>query len=355
MPTNSFLSLLILVASFSAISSDSLLGDVNCPEAGAGLLFKEGVEKVGEYTINSKWVYGKKDISAIVRVTQKYGMIGADEGVYAQLCTISKDKKIIIDDPVKSLVKLLPEEGGSEIDIEGATSIGDTYYLTGSHGLSKNSGDYQDSRHYCFRFTVNPESGRQAGEVEVSSMRSVFEKESILRPYYKRILQEHGVNIEGLASKDKVLFFGLRSPNIDGKAFVVEIEPEVLFDEKEEKAYKLHSLELGDGLGIREIVSIEQGFLMIAGNAGSEPGDNEETDVKTEVQDWEPELGFYLFFWDGRTYVQNIGEIPRDKKEYKAEGMVVLEESEAKVEVLVVFDGPTGGSPTIYRIFKRRG
>jgi hypothetical protein len=311
--------------------------------------FEEGVEKIGEYSINPKQVYGRNDISAIARIKQGYCLIGADEGIYAQLCEISKDKEIIIT----GNVKLLPEEIGSEIDIEGVTAIGDTYYLTGSHGLAKNSGDYQDSRHYCFRFKVDEQSGKQAEQVEVSSLRCVIESEPVLKPYYKKLLQRKGVNIEGLASKDGQLFFGFRSPNIKGRAFAIEIEPEELFDEKEEKAYKLHSLELGDGIGIREIVAIKRGFLIIAGNAGSEAGDSEELDTQTNVQDWEQGRGFNLFFWDGGTGIQEIGEIARDNERYKAEGMMVLEEKDSAIDVLIMFDGPAGGLPTIYRIFKK--
>ncbi|MHC4266010.1 MAG: DUF3616 domain-containing protein, partial [Planctomycetota bacterium] len=201
---------------------------------------------------------------------------------------------------------------------------------------------------------AHEQSGRQTGDVEVSSLRCVIESEPVLKPNYKKILQRKGVNIEGLASKDDQLFFGFRSPNIEGRAFVIEIEPEELFGEKEGKSYKLHSLELGDSLGIREIAAVKKGFLIIAGNAGSEPGDNEEeADTQTVVQDWERGRGFNLFFWDGGTGVQNIGEIPRDNEGYKAEGMMVLEENDSAIDLLIVFDGPGGGSPTIYRVFKK--
>jgi hypothetical protein len=340
---------MLLAAGFTVGGAESSFGDVNSSEAESVVLFKEGIEKVGEYSINPKQVYGGKDISAITCVTQEHGLIGTDEGVYAQLCEISKDKEIIITDTVR----LLADKGGTEADIEGITAIGDTFYLTGSHGLAKNSGEYQDNRHYCFRFKVDDQNGRKARDVEVSSLRGLIESEPVLKPYYKKVLQRKGVNIEGLASKDEKLYFGFRSPSIEGRVFVVEIEPEELFDEKEEKAYKLHSLELGGGLGIREIAAVKEGFLIIAGNAGSEPGDSEEPDTQTNVQDWEPGRGFNLFFWDGGTQVQKIGEIPRENKGYKAEGMIVLEESNSAIDVLILFDGPAGGSPTIYRLLKK--
>jgi len=82
-------------------------------------LFKRGIEQVGEYSINAKQVYGRNDISAVSCTRQGYCFIGSDEGVYAQLCKISKDDEIIIT----GIVRLLEEESDSEINIEGATAI----------------------------------------------------------------------------------------------------------------------------------------------------------------------------------------------------------------------------------------
>ncbi|MHC4758551.1 MAG: hypothetical protein ACYTE8_07825, partial [Planctomycetota bacterium] len=103
---------------------------------------------------------------------------------------------------------------------------------------------------------------------------------------------------------------------------------------------------------IREIAAIEKGFLVIAGNSGSEPGDRIETEK--DALDWDPKRGFYLYFWDGGTGIQEIGKIPRDDKGYKAEGMMLLDEGESSIDVLVLYDGPAGGKPTVYRICKNR-
>jgi hypothetical protein len=156
-------------------------------------------------------------------------------------------------------------------------------------------------------------------------------------------LQQSGVNIEGLAVRNGRLFVGFRGPNLDGFAFVLEIAAADVFDAKPEPQYTLHKLRLGKGLGIREIVAAESGFLIIAGNAGSEPSDK-----FTESENYEEDRDYSLVLWDGKSSeVHQIGPIPNTPG--KAEAMTILEESASEVTVLILFDGPKGGRPSLYR------
>jgi len=315
--------------------------------------FLPGVRQTGKYSINSDWVYAASDVSAIARTTQTHGLIGVDEGTFAQLCEISQQGRAIrITDPKQSLVELMPPSAGAELDIEGIAAIGDTYYLTGSHGLAKKTAGYQPSRYHCFRFRANPQTGEKASAVEVSTLASILQKDPVLGPYYRKPLQQRGVNIEALAAKNGQLYFGFRSPNIAGNAYVLQIDPNELFGNKYEKHYQLHMVSLGPALGIREIAATEEGFLIIAGNAGSKPGDNEDPNARTDVQGWNPDQPFYLFSWDGDRYLQRIGKIPRASSKYKAEAMLVLEETDSCIDVLILFDGPPGGDPTVYQLRK---
>jgi len=316
-------------------------------------IFQPKIERIGRYEINSELVYENSDISAIAAADSNHALIGTDEGNYAQFCLISQAKiSIIINHPVKSLVKLLPGSANSEADIEGITVIGNSFYITGSHGLAQKSGEFQRSRHNCFRFGIDPETGTKIGNVETSTLRDVLQKDPVLCPYYKKVLQQQGVNIEALAAKGNKLYFGLRSPNLGGNAYIIEITPEELFNSGNNKKYRLHSVHLGKALGIREMVSINTGFVIIAGNAGSEPGDSKKPDTKTNVKDWSPDRPYDLYFWDGAEKIERIGAIPVDDRGYKAEAMMVLNETRSKVELLILFDGPDGGSPTVYSIKK---
>lgn len=99
-----------------------------------------------------------------------------------------------------------------------------------------------------------------------------------------------------------------------------------------------------DGDGIRELVKVKDGFLLIAGPSGGERG------------------GFLVYFWDGDDGVPDrgkrksklilLGELPAAPGA-KAEGMTVVEETDEHYEVIVVYDGVAGGLPERFRIPKR--
>jgi len=323
-------------------------------------LFEYGVHKVGEFRINKGNIIGSRDLSGIARVGDFHCLIGSDEGVYVQTCRFAVERReIIIDEPAGSRIELLSPKIGSEIDKEAIAAIGNTYYVMGSHGVAKKSGLLMEARHNCFCFEVDPKTGQKTGYVQRSSLQRLLRNDSVLGPYYAKVLQQRGVNIEGLAAKDGKLFIGFRSPNLGGKAHVVEIAPEELFGDHDETSYNLHTVVLGEGLGIRELVAIQSGkdyngFLIITGNAGCEPGDGDNPDTVKDVKDWEAGRGFFLFYWNGRERVELIGEIPRASENYKAEAMTVVSDTKDAIDLLILFDGPPGGAPTVYRIYKKK-
>ena len=166
----------------------------------------------------------------------------------------------------------------------------------------------------------------------------------MLGPHFGRPLQRRGVNIEGLAARQGRLYIGFRGPNLGGDAFVMEIRADDVFSGTPRPPTKLHRLRLGEGLGIRELVATRSGFLIIAGNAGSEPSEE-----YAQSEDYDKDREFSLFRWDGKDpAVQKIGTLP--KTSGQAEAMAVLEETKDSVTVLILFDGPKGGRPTVYRI-----
>jgi len=323
-------------------------------------LFEHGVQKVGEFRISEDNIIGSRDLNGIARVGDFHCLIGSDEGVCVQICRlVAECREIIIDEPARSRIELLSLKVGSEIDIEAIAAIGNTYYVMASHGVAKNSGLFMEARHSCFRFEVDPKTGQKVGHVQRSSLEKLLRVDRVLGAYYGKVLQQRGVNIEGLATKDGRLFIGFRSPSLNGKAYVVEITPEELFGGHDKPSYRLHTVALGAGLGIREIVAIQSendydGFLIIAGNAGCKPGESDNPDTVTDVKDWEQDRGFFLFYWDGKGRVEAIGEIPRASDDYKAEAMTVLSNTKEAFDLLILFDGPSGGAPTVYRIYKKK-
>ncbi len=300
------------------------------------------IELVDRYSFEGD-VVEAKDLSGLAFISDRFGLLGADEARQVQVVEMMRQTKTL---RIVETITLL--RSGSEIDIEAIAAEGDCYYIVGSHGAAKASGRHQENRNRIFRLQVDRATGRPSGSVAASlkaaSLADVLRADPVLGPHFARPLQRRGVNIEGLAARDGRLYVGFRSPNLQGDAFVMEIRADDVFGGTPRPTYTLHRLRLGPGLGIRELVAARSGFLLIAGNAGSEPAPE-----YPESQDYEKDREFSLFKWDGRsTEVHRIGALP--KTTGQAEAMVILEETPDSMTVLILFDGPDGGRPTVYHI-----
>lgn len=307
------------------------------------------IEFVGHYSFEGD-VFEDKDLSGMACVSETRCLIGADEGKQVQVLELSKKARLL---RVMTDVVLL--DSGSEIDIEAIAVDNDSYYIIGSHGVSKKDGKIQKNRYKIFRFRVDPATGlpamgihsetRRPIDLQIGSLSSILKNDAVLGRYFQKPLQHNGVNIEGLAAKYGQLFVGFRSPNLGGKAYVMEIAAEQIFGGKKGRNYRLHSLSLGKGYGIREIVAAGSCFLIIAGNSGSEPSDK-----FPKSENYREDRGYVMFSWDGKSsQVQRIGPIKNAPG--KAEAMVVLSESEQQITVLILFDGADKGNPSVYRIY----
>ena len=297
------------------------------------------VEFVESFSFRGR-VLEDKDLSGIACISPKRCLIGADEGAAVQVVALSREDRTL------RVLATVPLLGSSEeMDIEAIAAEGDCYYIAGSHGVAKNSGVRQPSRYTICRLRADPTTGLPAdgAAVTVGSLAAILENDATLGPHFARPLQQKGVNIEGLAVREGRLFVGLRSPNLDGDAFVVEVAADDVFAKATQPAYTLHRLKLGRGLGIREIVAAREGFLLIAGNAGSEP-----SNAYPQAVDYEKGRGYSLFRWSGvGRDVEKIGPIPNPPG--KAEAMTILDEGPDHTTVLILFDGPKGGAPSVYR------
>jgi len=300
------------------------------------------IELVDRYSFEGDVVQGK-DLSGLAFISDRFGLLGADEARQVQVVEMVRPAKIL---RVVETITLL--RSGSEIDIEAIAAEGNCYYIVGSHGAAKASGQHQENRYRIFRLQVDPATGRPSGPVatslKVASLADVLRADPVLGPHFAQPLQRRGVNIEGLAARNGRLYVGFRSPNLQGDALVMEIRADDVFGGTPRPTCTLHRLRLGPGLGIRELVAGRSSFFLIAGNAGSEPSEE-----YPESQDYEKDRAFFLFEWDGRsTEVHKIGALP--KTAGQAEAMTILEQTQDRVTVLVLFDGPDGGRPTVYRI-----
>lgn len=306
------------------------------------------IKAIGRYSLLGD-VLDPKNLSGLAFASDQFGLIGADETRVVQVVEVSRQARTL---RVLDTIPLV--RSGSEIDIEAIAAEGDSYYVIGSHGASKKKGEQQDNRYSIFRLKVDLATGRPDGftagssrvpaGVQAASLAGVLRADPVLGKHFGKPLQQKGINIEGLAARNGQLFVGFRNPNLDGCAFVMEIRADDVFGGKPRPPYTLHKLRVGPGLGIREIVAAQSCFLIIAGNAGSEPSKK-----YGAAEDYEKDRDFFLFSWDGRsTEVHKIGALP--KTDGKAEAMAILEETQDSVTVLILFDGPERGRPTVYRI-----
>jgi hypothetical protein len=300
------------------------------------------IELVDRYSFEGN-VVEDKDLSGLALISDRFGLLGADEARQVQVVELARQAKTL---RVVETISLL--RSGSEIDIEAIAADTDCYYIVGSHGAAKASGQHQENRYRIFRLKVNPATGRLSGpaadSLKAASLADVLRADPVLGAHFARPLQRRGVNIEGLAARNGRLYVGLRSPNLGGDAFVMEIRADDVFGGMSRPACTLHRLPLGPGLGIRELVAAKSSFLLIAGNAGSEPSEE-----YAESQDYEKDRDFFLFQWDGKSpAVHKIGALP--KTGGQAEAMTILEETKDSMTVLILFDGLSGGRPTVYRI-----
>jgi hypothetical protein len=299
------------------------------------------IEAAGRYSFEGE-VAEDRDLSGLAFVSDRFGLLGADEGRSVQVVELARPGRTL---RVVETIPLL--RSGSEIDIEAIAAEGDCYYIVGSHGVAKVSARRQENRFRIFRLEVDPATGRPraplAAALKVASLADVLRDDPVLGPHFAQPLQRRGVNIEGLAARDGRLYVGLRSPNLGGDAFVLEIRADDVFGGRPRPAYALHRLRLGPGLGIRELVAARSGFLLIAGNAGSEPSEE-----YPQSQDYDKNRDFFLFQWDGKDAVHQIGALP--KTGGQAEAMAILDQTPDSVTVLILFDGPSGGRPTVYRL-----
>jgi len=278
------------------------------------------------------------DLSGIACISPERCLIGADEAHQVQAVRLSRKDKTL---RVSQTISLMRQ--GDEIDIEAIAAEGSYYYITGSHGVAKKTAERQPNRYRIFRLQIDPATGLP-GKPEMTTLTGVFRADPILGPYLFKPLQQHGLNIEGLAVRDGRLYVGLRNPNLEGNAFVLEIAADDVFSGKTAPEYTLHRLSLGKGLGIRDIVAGRSCFLILAGNAGSEP-----SAVFPKAADYHKNRGYWIYAWGGKgPAVTKIGPIPNPPG--KAEAMTILNETQEEAMVLILFDGVKKGGPSVYRI-----
>jgi len=240
-------------------------------------------------------------IKAIAQEVQYVGMCDASAAV-----ALDANKFIVADDennilkiydrnepdkpqtmPLSKIFSGEIEDGEDlEIDLEGATALGDKIFWIGSHSTSK-KGKFRPARHRLFAVQIKPDADgkfviTRSGKIYTTLIPDLekdirFNKYKIKEAKTIKPKDIGGLSIEGLAATPEgALLIGFRNPLSGGKVengrlvggqalLVALLNPLEVIEGKEAKFGEPIDLDL-DGYGIRSIESRNKNeYLIVAG------------------------------------------------------------------------------------------
>jgi len=243
-----------------------------------------------------------------------------------------------------------------ELDGEGVAFADGSFYVIGSHGHPRDKKKKLDktkdatkiaasikanSRVIRLRFSpsaIGPDGGlKTAPDITRSAeLAKLLAANAILQPFVNQRLDENGLTIEGVAVRNGRLYAGMRGPALDGgEAAILSVALDALFGAAVADP-RLDRIALGTGRGIRDLVAFDGGFLILAGPSAEADGT------------------YSLYFWDGGNKPMPLADLPtltdEDGDQLKAEAVLPLDRSAAKLRVLVFFDGAKEGAPRAIEI-----
>jgi hypothetical protein len=244
-----------------------------------------------------------------------------------------------------------------DLDGEGVAFAESHFYISGSHGCSRDSNKFRLSSFILARVRVDAQ-GRVVDRdgVLVESSRSVeeyvdttYRLAEVLRtapqlgPFFgKDLTENNGLNVEGIAVADGRLFAGLRAPVLKRKAFLVSVSVSDLFSRDPappRPKVRVIPLQLGKNTGIRDLASLGDGRVLVLTGPAQE----------------QKKVPYGLFIADiaspgGPKFLATLGSVREDGTRGKAEGIVVLHATADELRVIVLFDSLPNGAPREYRV-----
>ena len=245
---------------------------------------------------------------------------------------------------------------GVEADIEALAYADGQLYAIGSHALRRRAPDAEargvaanrkryrkidrePARNRLYRMSFDAASGELGAPAHIDLSRRL-RKDQLLAPFTRIPGKENGVDIEGLAIRDGRLYLGLRGPVLRDK-----LVPVLVLEFDRPKRYRVRLVRL-DGQGIRDMVAVDDGFVLLAGPVNEAAGP------------------FRLWHWDGRDQLPGSDRVVRPARRLatvgapagaRAEGLCLLSENPAAWELLLLFDGVAGGELRVVRLARRGG
>lgn len=235
-----------------------------------------------------------------------------------------------------------------DLDGEGVAFAPPYFYVIGSHACSRN-GKARDSIFLLARLRTDakgqaldargrPATGaRKARDTVQLTYRlgAVLASAPRVGEWFGRDLDLGGLNVEGVAVVDDMLYAGLRAPAIDGETFIVGTKVEALFDvrARPDQPPVVLTMRLGQNTGVRDLSSLPDGRLLVL--YGS---DQDQPDVPYGIATIDPKSGAML----------KLGELPplaEGGRTGKAEAILPLGVEGNQLKVMIFYDSLPNGRP----------
>ena len=256
--------------------------------------FTSNVMSQTDFSLKGDLSIDPNNISGLV-ISDSFAVFATDEGTAIQILPKQQGKFIAEKSGVVNLTN-----DGLELDLEGLAWSEPYLYAIGSHSKKRKKikeGESEKknlkrlspiiaelSRHKLFQIELSP-AGKVL-EIRSHSLDEFIAGNEILAPFAALPSKENGIDIEGIAVKDKQLWIGFRGPVLRGNyATILELE-------LKPKKFKLKTPELKvvnlGGLGIRDMVATKSGVKLLAGPVNEIP-------VLYQVFSWNAQNQFDAF------------------------------------------------------------
>lgn len=226
----------------------------------------------------------------------------------------------------------------AELDGEVVAYADGAFYVAGSHGCSRNNGEFRLSAFHLARIKVGAD-GAPAGGVELTyRLSDMLRRAGEAGAFFGRgLMDDNGLNVEGIAVIGGTLWAGLRAPSLDNRSFLVGASLDALFAPGHAAATeipKLIALPAGRDRGIRDLAPLPDGRLL----ALLGPAQEQSLPYAVMLVDTaRPEAAAFL------------GELPA-RGNGKAESLTVLAQDRGGLTALIGYDGRKNGHFESYRL-----
>lgn len=299
-------------------------------------------------------------LACVVVDKQHHCIVAFDEGAQARTVVLREGAYAIGTERVA----LLPSAGQDvELDAEAAATDGQFVFVAGSHSVKRDGCDSNPNSRHVVRFRIDPATGQvlrnppndpKGALVDYADSQrlwSIMESLPDLKDFVGKCLDEHGVNIEGMAEKAGRLYFGFRGPAEDGEAKILSVDTKALFEGGDAHP-TVTRLRVHKGRGIRDLAAVNDGILILAGP----------DDAKDDAG-----VGWAVALWDARDTAEGVvvptplGELDLGgvklrscDKEIKPEAMAVTVDAATAYRIVIMSDGMCDGGPMTFDV-KRGG